>query len=98
MAKAPIEIRSLARQHTEMAVRVLGSIMTDNKAPQSARVAAAQALLDRGWGKPDQTTHIVKHDVSDLTDAEIIARLAELRGDGATDGPAQPSPNPSQLN
>jgi hypothetical protein len=54
MAKAPTEIRSLARSHTDTAIRTLAGIMRQNKAPASARVAAAQALLDRGWGKPAQ--------------------------------------------
>ena len=54
MAKAPTQIRSLARSHTETAVNVLAGIMQQKDAPPSARVAAAQALLDRGWGKPTQ--------------------------------------------
>lgn len=54
MAKAPTEIRSLARSHTETAVRTLAGIMRQSKAPAAARVAAAQALLDRGWGKASQ--------------------------------------------
>lgn len=54
MAKAPTEIRSLARQHTKSALKVLAGIMNESEAPHSARVAAATALLDRGWGKPDQ--------------------------------------------
>lgn len=62
MAKAPTEIKSLARSHTESALKVLASIMNKTDAPESARVAAAQALLDRGWGKATQfieaeTTH-----------------------------------------
>jgi hypothetical protein len=28
--------------------------MRQRKAPQAARVSAAQVLLDRGWGKPTQ--------------------------------------------
>lgn len=54
MAKAPADIRSLARAHTETALRTLWSIAEQKSAPASARVAAAQALLDRGWGKPTQ--------------------------------------------
>jgi hypothetical protein len=54
MAKAPTEIRSLARSHTETAIRVLAGIMQEENAPHAARVSAAQALLDRGWGKPTQ--------------------------------------------
>ena len=55
MAKTPLEIASLARAHTRKAVRVLASIMNMPKAPHHARVAAAVALLDRGWGKPKQS-------------------------------------------
>jgi len=54
MAKAPIEIRSLARSHTASAIKTLAGIMNEKKAPAAARVSAAQALLDRGWGKPVQ--------------------------------------------
>lgn len=54
MAKAPTEIRSLARSHTERAIAVLAGIMDQPDCAPAARVAAAQALLDRGWGKPAQ--------------------------------------------
>ena len=54
MAKTPTEIRSLARSHTETAIKTLVGIMQESKAPPAARVAAAQAILDRGWGKPSQ--------------------------------------------
>lgn len=54
MAKAPLEIRSLARAHTETAINVLVGVMTNEEAPHSARVTASEALLNRGWGKPSQ--------------------------------------------
>lgn len=54
MAKAPVEIRSLARAHTASAIKTLAGIMNEKKAPAAARVSAAQALLDRGWGKAPQ--------------------------------------------
>ncbi len=54
MAKASSEIRSLARAHTESALKVLAGIMNQEEAPAPARVSAATALLDRGWGKPTQ--------------------------------------------
>ena len=41
----------LARQHTQAAMAVLREIVDDAKAPPAARATAAQALLDRGWGK-----------------------------------------------
>jgi hypothetical protein len=54
MAKTPPDIRSLARSHTETSIRTLASIMNDTKAQPTARVAAANSLLDRGWGKAEQ--------------------------------------------
>lgn len=55
MAKATAEIRSLAREHTEAAIKSLAAIMRQPKSPAAARVSAAQVLLDRGWGKAVQT-------------------------------------------
>jgi len=45
-------MRDLARQHTPQAIEALQSIMNEQQAPASARVAAAEALLNRGWGRP----------------------------------------------
>ena len=50
-AKEIVDIRSLARVHTETCIRTLASIVAQPKAPANARVAAAAQLLDRGWGK-----------------------------------------------
>jgi hypothetical protein len=46
------EIRELARAHTELALRTLVEIASHGE-NESARVTAANALLDRGWGKPE---------------------------------------------
>jgi hypothetical protein len=46
-------LRSLARGHTELCIKVLAGI-AQNGDSESARVAAAAALLDRGWGRPPQ--------------------------------------------
>ena len=53
MPKAPADLRSLARAHTELSVQTLAGIARNSTSDQ-ARVSAAQALLDRGWGKPIQ--------------------------------------------
>lgn len=53
MAKVPTEIRSLARSYTELAIQSLAGIVQNGES-ESARVSAAQVLLDRGWGKPTQ--------------------------------------------
>jgi hypothetical protein len=53
MAKTPTQIASLARAHTESAIRTLANIMSHSES-DPARVTAANSLLDRGWGKPTQ--------------------------------------------
>lgn len=54
MPLAPSNIKSLARAHTETAIKVLAGIMNQADCTPPARVAACTALLDRGWGKPTQ--------------------------------------------
>jgi hypothetical protein len=54
MAKSLMEIRSLARSHTRTALNVLVGIMRSKDATAAARVSAANAVLDRGWGKATQ--------------------------------------------
>lgn len=44
-------VRDLARNHTDAAIATLVTIMRDSKQPGRARVAAAEALLDRAWGR-----------------------------------------------
>ena len=48
------EIRSLARGHTKRAIRVLAGIMDSQHSSDDAKIRAATALLDRGWGRPSQ--------------------------------------------
>ena len=48
------EVRDLARQYTPAAIAALEGIMNETTAPASARVAAAEALLNRAWGRPTQ--------------------------------------------
>ena len=49
------DIRKLARSRGKEAIDTLYEIMTDEKAPPAARIAAATALLDRGYGRPEQS-------------------------------------------
>ena len=78
MAKAPTDIRSLARTHTNLAVNTLAKITRDSEAPHSARVAAANSLLDRGWGKSEANVTINhKRDALDYSRTDLAAILAE---------------------
>ena len=54
MTRLLTEIRSLARSHSKTAFRALVGIMRDTDAAPAARIAAANAILDRGWGKATQ--------------------------------------------
>ena len=53
-ARTLTEIRSIARSHTRTAINVLAGIMRSKDATPAARVSAANAILDRGWGKVAQ--------------------------------------------
>jgi hypothetical protein len=54
MTKTLTEIRSMARSHTRTALNVLVGVMRSKDATAAARVSAANAILDRGWGKANQ--------------------------------------------
>ncbi|MCK1358937.1 hypothetical protein [Bradyrhizobium sp. 199] len=67
------EIKSLARTHTNLAMKTLVQIMRDKDAPAHARVLAANAILDRGWGKPLQP--IVSEDDKPIQFVHRIERV-----------------------
>lgn len=52
--KTLTEIRSIARSHTRSAINTLVGVMRSKDATHAARVSAANAILDRGWGKAPQ--------------------------------------------
>lgn len=49
-----VNLRELARSHTKKAVETLYGIMTNEEAPEAARISAANSILDRGYGRPVQ--------------------------------------------
>lgn len=52
-------LQELAKAHTTDAINALVEIFHSKRAPASARVKAACALLDRAWGKPHQYVETV---------------------------------------
>ena len=48
------DLRSLARGHTALCIKVLAGIVSQEAVPAAARVSAAGILLDRGWGRAPQ--------------------------------------------
>jgi hypothetical protein len=51
--EAKLALEALAQQHSEAALGALVDVMNNSVSP-AARVAAAVAILDRGYGKPRQ--------------------------------------------
>ena len=85
------EVQELARSHTADAVTTLAEIMRDTEAAPAARVAAANALLDRGYGKPLQssTVSVRRVNAREMSDDELAA-IALGRSEGAADPPDDP--------
>jgi len=75
-----LAVVELARSHAPGAIETLAEIMSNQEAPPAARVAAANALLDRGWGKPKETVETtVRTTLEDLV-------MASYRGGVGADG------------
>jgi len=82
-------IKDLARKQADQAILTLAEICADIEAPHSARVAAAQALLDRGYGKPTQYIEDKANPIDDLNDDDQRALLAALTALAASEGDAE---------
>ena len=80
--KAAHSIQELAGKHTIEALDVLVQIMLNEKAPPNARVAAANALLDRAYGKAPtfstSDTQAFKRAI-DMTDDELAAIVGRAK-------------------
>lgn len=96
------EVQEAARKHTTDAIETLASIAKDTEQSASARVSAAEVLLDRGWGKAQQTIEV--EGLSGLPDHVIEAILAacdlieSVKSDsgGSSKGKTIPDGNPGE--
>jgi hypothetical protein len=72
----------------------MGPCESPSKRPQPLRVAAANAILDREWGKPESHTNVAHHNkpLRELTDDELYAIIAEGESD------EEPEADPEKLN
>jgi hypothetical protein len=73
------DIQELAREKSPEALETLADIMANQKAPAAARVAAANALLDRGYGRPLQSlsqTMTINKRAEEMTDDELATIAA----------------------
>lgn len=80
------DLKEAAKAHTRQALNTLVSVMNDSSAPQASRITAAVALLDRGWGKPQQNieakieaTDMAKTAATVLLDLSRRARESKLQ-------------------
>ena len=72
-----IDLKDLARQHTQSALETLVEIMGDDDAPANARLTAANSLLDRGWGKATTHTEISVDIYDRMSTDELIAFISD---------------------
>jgi hypothetical protein len=86
------EVQALAREYTAEAVETLRDIMRDKEAAPAARSYAANAILDRGYGKPSQTVNMTGIDKppDQMTDAELMVIASQP--DEQPDTPAEDEP------
>jgi hypothetical protein len=76
--KGVLEVQELARSNAPDAIAALVRVMKDG-ASESARVAAATVLLDRGYGKALQSVSVKDETFSNLTNEEISDAIAAIR-------------------
>lgn len=74
----PTEIRSLCRSHTRSAIRALAGVLA-NSNNDNAKIAAANSLLDRGWGRaPVVIEDEQGNDMLTFTTIELARRMASI--------------------
>jgi hypothetical protein len=78
-------IAEIARPYGVAAVSTLHEIMTDPKAPKAARVAAANSLLDRGYGRPVQEVRGAGTSIVLITDLNLRGPLEDQSHHDAED-------------
>ena len=71
-------LMDMAKDHATEALATLVEIAKDKTAAPAARVSAAVAILDRGYGKPTQAVNLGGHDGGALVTKIVI--------EAATDG------------
>lgn len=90
-AKVPREVVEAARALTQDALDTLAEVMRDKDAGPSARVSAAQTILDRAWGKPTQPIDANINVLDRLSEQDAMVAIGVLEAladseDGAASG------------
>jgi Family of unknown function (DUF5681) len=75
--KVIADVKAMAREAAPKAIETLTAIMEDKDKSAPARVAAAVAILDRGYGRPQQNVEVGPPGAFErLNDAELDAYIA----------------------
>ncbi len=74
--KVPDDVKQMARAATADAIACLVRIVRNPKAPPSAQVSAADSLLNRAWGRPEQAVTVSADMTGSLVD--VLASLAAI--------------------
>ncbi len=72
------DIQDIAREFSERAMQALVNVMENENAADSAIIAAAEAILSRGYGKPTVTTLNANLNAS-VKPSEVDAETLDLR-------------------
>lgn len=72
-------VRDLARKYTTRAVRVIANLMEHGR-DERVRLSAAEAILDRAWGRPSQEVKLTE-DVDPAETSRRRERIAQLSSD-----------------
>ena len=91
-----VDIRSMARLHTEKCIQVLGGYAANPKVKPEVRIAAIAQLLDRGWGRAPQAHTgedgegdirvTIRHIIEDARGMVIEGKPEQLKLAGVIDG------------
>jgi len=71
--KVIADVKAAAKELTPDALDTLKAAMTAPTAPWAARVSAALAILDRGWGKPGQAVEIAGEIVAEHVKLDLMS-------------------------
>lgn len=93
--KIPREVTEAARARTMQAIETLSEVCENKKAPPSARVQAAIALLDRAWGKPTQPIDANVNILDQLSEIGASALLAAIEAVESGTGDAESGVGPA---
>ena len=73
------DVRALARAEGEASLQLLVKVRDDETAKMSVRVAAANSLLDRGFGKAPQAVEVTGDQVAVHVDRDDLIERIEGR-------------------